>query len=365
VHVVGYKRSLAVSSGVEHLADRWLSVPFGWLPALIDRRDHRPRDLRLTIDADWQRAAHRALGEKRGAIVVLDADTGAVVASVSRPGFDPEGLGANFRSLRDHPAEPFLDRTRALSPPGSTFKLLLARHLLAEGESGASYFCPGRIATEGGRHIRCPSPHGQVDLARALELSCNGYFVRMAAEAVGGSPLDAFREVLGEGFPGESDLGHPMGRALLVIGQGNARVAPVRMASLVATHFGDQTPGAAFRPHLVVEGPRDVGTVDWSVPVAREPVRTRLAEMMEASGRPVGQQLELGGRCQLLGAKTGTAETPSEEDYGWLVGALRIRDEPERTLAFAIVVEGIRGFSIQHTPGVLSRMLRRAMSACS
>lgn len=365
VHLVGYKRSLAVSSGLERLADRWLSVPQGFFPGLVDRRDHRPPDLRLSIDADWQRAAHRALGGRRGAFVVLDADSGEVVAAVSRPGFAPESLAQSFETLRDHPDEPFLDRTRAQSPPGSTFKLLLARHLLAAGEEDHRYFCPGRIATEGGRHIRCPIPHGDVDLARALAVSCNGYFVSAAAEAVGGSPLRAFRSVLGGDFPGEPDLEKPMGRALMVIGQGNARVTPVRMASLVATHFGDHSSRATFQPRVVTSGPR-VEAFDAPLRVPHEPIRTRLAEMMAGSGAAVASELGLGARCSLLGAKTGTAETPSEEDYGWLVGALRVpgRGDGERTLAFSIVVEGIQGFSIQHTPGVLERMLRRAAPEC-
>ncbi len=371
VHVVGYKRSLAVSAGLEKHADRWLSVPASVLPPLFDRRTHRPRDLRLSLEADWQRAAHRALGERIGAFVALDADTGAVLASVSRPGFAPEVLTHRFRDLRDHPSEPFRDRVRSGAPPGSTFKLLYARHLLASGQASFRYTCPGRIATGGGHHIRCTQPHGSLDLARALAVSCNGYFVRAAMDAVGGSPRESYRAVLGPDFPGEADLDDPEGRALMVIGQGNARVPPIRMASLVATHFGAHEAGARFRPTLVAEGPDTADPFDWSLPIARDEERERLAELMDGAAVGVRRHVRLGPRCPILGAKTGTAETPSHEDVAWLVGAVRVPDAGRegdagraRTVAFAIVLEGIEGLSIQHTPRILERTLHAAVPAC-
>jgi hypothetical protein len=369
VHVVGYKRSLAVSAGLEKHADRWLSIPASVLPPLFDRRTHRPRDLRLSLEADWQRAAHRALGERIGAFVALDADTGAVLASVSRPGFAPEVLTRRFRELRDHPSEPFRDRVRSGTPPGSTFKLLYARHLLASGQEGFRYYCPGRIATGSGHHIRCTQPHGAVDLARALAVSCNGYFVRAAMDAVGGSPRGSYRAVLGPDFPGEADLEDPEGRALMVIGQGNARVPPIRMASLVATHFGTHDGAhdrrARFRPSLVAEGPDAADPFDWSLPIARDEERLRLAELMDGAAVGVRRHVRLGRRCQILGAKTGTAETPSHEDVAWLVGAVLVPDAGgERTVAFAIVLEGIEGLSIQHTPRILERTLHAAVPEC-
>jgi peptidoglycan glycosyltransferase len=367
VHVVGYKRSLSVSDGMEKQADQWLSLPAAWFPPLVERSAHRPRDVRVTLDADWQQAAYRALGSRRGAVVVLDADTGAVVASVSKPGFPPEALGRRFHELREHPAEPFLDRVRSRVPPGSTFKLLFARHLLATGEGDFRYDCPGHILTAGGHRIRCARPHGWVDLAHALAVSCNGYFVRAASEEVGGSPLATFRSVLGTGFPGEVDLGDPVGRALLAIGQGNARVQPIRMAALVATHFGAERGGALFRPTLIVEGPEGADPFDWSLAVAEDGVRERLAELMDGAANQVRRRVRIGGGCRILGAKTGTAETPSDEDFAWLVGAMSVPDAGAgaRTLAFAIVVEGIQGFSIQHTPGVLERTVREAVPSCS
>lgn len=376
VHVVGYKPSLAVSAGMEARADRFLSVPATALPPLLDRSAWRPPDLRLTLDLDWQRAAYRALGPRAGAVVVLDARDGAVVASVSRPGFAPEGLAHRFRALRDDPDEPFRDRALdSRAPPGSTFKLLMARHLLASGQGRFRSFCTGRVVTPDGHAIRCTRPHGDVDLARALAVSCNGYFVRAALERVGGSARDTYRRVLGPGFAGEADFDRAVGRALLAIGQGNARVAPVRMAAFVATLFGGaggdagaggRRAGRSLRPVLVASGPTEAEPLDWDVPVPEPEVRERLAALMDGAAAGVRRRLRLSGRCALLGAKTGTAEAPVGGDFAWLVGAVRAPEASggTRTLAFAIVLEGIQGLSIQHTPAVLERTLRGAVPAC-
>jgi hypothetical protein len=88
---------------------------------------------------------------------------------------------------------------------------------------------------------------------------------------------------------------------------------------------------------------------------------------MDGAAAGVRRRIRLSRRCALLGAKTGTAETPEDGDFAWLVGAVRVPGAAgaPHTLAFAIVLEGTMGLSIQHTPDVLERTLHGAVPACS
>jgi cell division protein FtsI/penicillin-binding protein 2 len=130
VHVTGFYSLRYGVSNIEATYDDVLRGLSGRpaLPALIDNLLHRPQigfDVMLTIDAELQAVADAALGDRKGAIIVLDPRTGAIMALVSHPVYDPNRLDEIWETLRDAPDTPLLNRaTQGLYPPGEELEEL-------------------------------------------------------------------------------------------------------------------------------------------------------------------------------------------------------------------------------------------------
>ena len=151
------------------------------------------RDLHLSIDTRIQAVAIDSLEGHKGAIVAIDPETGAVIAFVSNPGFDPNefvnGIGTKlYQSLRDSPDRPLFNRAlQGLYPPGSTIKPLMAAGGIEAGvrQIGDRTFCPGFFRLPNVSHkYRCwqKAGHGSVDLVRSLAESCDVYYYDLAKD---------------------------------------------------------------------------------------------------------------------------------------------------------------------------------------
>ena len=159
----------------------------GRLVRELETQPDQPGDtLQLTIDADLQDYAARRLGVESGAVVVIDTQTGGLLANVSMPAFDPnsftDGIGRlEWRMLNEDDHIPLLNKAqRGLYPPGSTLKPMVAVALQLAGiDPEQTVSCPGGYRL-GNRLFRCLGRHGSVNMAHAIEKSCNTYFYAMA-----------------------------------------------------------------------------------------------------------------------------------------------------------------------------------------
>lgn len=233
----------------------------------------------LSLDSQLQKVAEEAFGDESGAAVVIDVETGEVLAMASRPTFDPAlfsgGISLKeWNALRDDPLKPL--QNRAISgqyPPGSTFKLVTAIAALRNGAATAatSVQCSGSITI--GKHnqvIRCwkRDGHGSVDLRRAIKESCDVWFYevglklgieKLAATAVEMGmgqnydfPLDSVKKGLiptkewkkkrfnQSWFNGET--------AIASIGQGYVLTTPLQLAVMTAAVANG---GKVLRPQVV------------------------------------------------------------------------------------------------------------------
>ncbi|MCX6131662.1 MAG: penicillin-binding transpeptidase domain-containing protein [Proteobacteria bacterium] len=137
-------------------------------------------DLELTIDKELQRATREAFAGKNGAVVVMNHQTGEIMAALSEPGFDPRSMqtgvsGEDWRRLIENPFKPLLDKTTGGEfPPGSVYKPVVAMAALEEHvvDPNKTFHCPGYF-TLGDRRFYCHDRrgHGTVNLQRAL-LNC-------------------------------------------------------------------------------------------------------------------------------------------------------------------------------------------------
>ena len=141
--------------------------------------------LRLTIDRELQEYAAKRLGEESGSVVVMDVETGGILACASMPAFDPNQFSLGIRSdywksLLNNPRNPLLNKAfSGMYPPASTFKMVVG---LAGLEAGvitpdSRVYCPGHFRL-GNQTFKCwkAEGHGTLDLAGAIAQSCDTYF---------------------------------------------------------------------------------------------------------------------------------------------------------------------------------------------
>ncbi len=209
----------------------------------------RGNDVTLTVDLRAQELATRLMRRRHGAVIALDAQSGAILVLVSAPGYDPEQVLSSkwdYDLFREDPEAPELNRAlQGLYPPGSALKILTLAIALDLGRvtPDTEFRCRGEYTVEGAQ-ITCPRAHGTLTVPRALEVSCNIAFAKMA-EQVGAADFRRYvkRFHLLDGFylplPAKTgtmgDLTGPNARVILAqaaFGQGPIIVTPMAMARL-------------------------------------------------------------------------------------------------------------------------------------
>ena len=202
--------------------------------------------VQLTLCREIQQTAEAVANEtmQSGCILVLDTANAKVRACVSLPDFDAANVGESLTA----PDSPLLNRAFSAYAVGSVFKPVLAAAALEAGETGMVYTCPGWCEVDG-QVFRCAGgiPHGEVDLAAALEKSCNGYFIRLGqvlgakrvralAERVGfgqaAELTDRFRTAAGI-LPTAEALTSSGAYANFCFGQGELLATPVQVAGML------------------------------------------------------------------------------------------------------------------------------------
>ena len=164
-------------------------------------------DLRLTIDADIQNFVQARLGDEAAACVVMEVNTGDIIAAVSAPSFNPNlfvrGISSrDYAVLTENDHRPLANKVvQGAYPPGSTFKMVTALAALDDGQidTDTTVRCPGYLES-GGRKFHCwkAGGHGKMNLTTALEQSCDVYFYDVA-QRVGIDKIAAMGRRLGLG----------------------------------------------------------------------------------------------------------------------------------------------------------------------
>lgn len=209
---------------------------------------------------------------RAGAAVVVDVQTGGILAAASVPGFDLNRYRADYAALSADAAAPLLDRVcQGLYAPGSAFKPAVAAAALTAGiDPAATVNCTGRYGFYSGYQPGCLQygHGGPVDLRTALEYSCNIFFYDVGRR-LGVDVFSAMARQLGLATPTcveiteaqgrltwSSDENYQAGLTLMAaIGQGNTAVTPLQLAAYAAAlancgqrpalHFADRAVNAA------------------------------------------------------------------------------------------------------------------------
>lgn len=331
------------------------------------------KPIQLTIDYNLQQVVEHDMDGKEGAVVAMDARTGAVLAMVSRPTFNPNDFAAGispreWKKLNNDPETPLLNRAiQAQLAPGSVFKIVMATAMLESKAIPANYtvYCPG-YAIFYGHLFHCDHPHGEVNLHKAIVVSCDVYFYNVG-KLLGINRIAYYANALGLGhltgidLPGEEPglvpsetwvervyhhKWYPGSTISVAIGQGAVEATPIQLARMVA---GVASGGMLAQPHLLKDDP-NVKTTRF--PISENTVQQVTEGMWGVVNEPDGttaEQVKL-KNIQFCG-KTGTAQTMSYaeqkrlgvhlKENGWFVGYAP-RVNPEIVVA-ALVQKGVWG----------------------
>jgi penicillin-binding protein 2 len=312
---------------------------------LTTRSDTPGKPVQLTIDIDLHNYAARRLGLESGAVIVVDCESGELLAMPSMPSFDPnsfsDGIGRiEWKMLNENDHIPLLNKAiRGLYPPGSTMKPMAALALQMHGVSPDERIsCPGGYRL-GNRFFRCDAVHGSVDMRGAIEHSCNTYFWSMA-HRVGYDAIAPVAKLLGLGqefdIPGVAqrygtvpDAAWKMRRYKqewsaadslnASIGQGYVSVSPLQLAVMTARIAS----GRNLQPSLTSAHKKPLGPAFPFTPEQLAVAHEGMFRVVNGSGTGGGSRIDING--VKMAGKTGTAQVQALVSRGQ-VGAWKTRD---------------------------------------
>jgi penicillin-binding protein A len=328
---------------------------------LATNKTPKGASVQTTIVPDIQEAAATALGDQKGAVVALDPKTGAVLAMVTSPSFDPndiashdiEAAGKAYDRLASNPQHPMSNRAaREIYPPGSTFKLVTAAAALADGKTPDSLVeSPDRLKLPGTR-VSLPNSSDcggtEITMTQALKVSCNTAFANLGLE-VGEEKLREQAQLFGFDRRHLADLKGVASQfpdklneaqlALSAIGQYDVAASPLQMAMVSAAIAND---GVLMDPYIVsTVRAQDLQPIQTHKPDALSTAMTpqnaeELQQMMSVVvSEGTGRNAQIPG--VEVGGKTGTAQSdPKRKPFAWFTSFAPL-DDPK--IAVAVIVE--------------------------
>jgi len=338
-------------------------------------------DIYLTIDLDVQKAAEEGLGERAGAVVAMDPNSGELLAIASHPNYDPNlfprGIAPkDWVRLMNDPGHPLYNRAiQSVYPPGSTFKIIVALAGLSYGviTPDEKIVCHGFLKS--GKHsFRCwkKDGHGAVSLHQAIVESCDVYFYTLG-DRIGWDRVAAFAKKMGYGsltgipLPDEKPGLIPTtewkkmrtGEAwyggdtfINSIGQGFVLVSPIQACQLMSVVANG---GFFYRPTLLkMSRNRETGVVTTFSKDQRgktmidakalEQVRLALAGVVNEPGgtghaaqTPLATVAGKSGTAQVIAQKVaGRKLAENATDHAWFVAYAPVGNPK---IAVAVLVE--------------------------
>lgn len=352
----GYKtKDIVGFGGVEEKYDYYLRQEDGALSVEVDHRGRfvrllgfRPpkdgKDIQLTLDLRVQKIVEQALESRKGSVVLMDPNSGEIIAMASRPNFNPaifvDKAGVSLSGLGDSALV-----NRAISsafPPGSVFKLIVASAGLETGKINlvTTYTCTGSMQV-GNRQFNCWSTHGPEDLAQAIAHSCDIFFYRTGL-LIGPQAIHDYALKFGLSKPTGIDLPYEVGgfvpeplwkriyrfqnwfdgdTANFSIGQGDLLVTPIQTARLMAV-FANQ--GTLVNPYIIKNVAGNEFFFDQkkcaTVAVKNTVINYVREDLKKVTADVSGTANVLSGLPVAVAGKTGTSQVAHGRTHGWFAG---------------------------------------------
>ncbi|MGI8807679.1 MAG: peptidoglycan D,D-transpeptidase FtsI family protein [Acidimicrobiales bacterium] len=390
-HVTGYFSFTYGSEGVEKeyndaLTGKVSQNSFNPRDLLLDR--DKTANVTLTLSKSLQEVATQQLGDRKGSVVALDPRSGAILAFVDYPTYDPNTLSSHdqdavrqaWTELNADTDKPLLPRTyRERYPPGSSFKVVTTAAGLATGTAS-----PAQPVYPSLRELLLPNAGGQTlqnfggsacggPLPEALRVSCNTAFAQLGLD-LGAQKLSAAADAFGFNkvppvdlpfgaasfFPAAGAFARDQpGLAKSAIGQQNVSATPMQMALVAA---GIANNGVIMTPHVLAEVRDTEGAViqrydakPWLTAVPPNVAQTTRDMMVGVVAGGSGTRAQIPGVA--VAGKTGTAQTGLDKSHVWFV-AFAPADAPR--VAVAVMLED-QPSTTEATGGALAAPIAQAV----
>ncbi len=360
-HAVGFSKY--TKAGIELVGNYYLLESHASAPErlfhTLREESNRGDTIVSTLNFDLQKKAYDALGNANGAVVVMEPDTGKILAMVSKPDFNPNDIDAVWKEANseDSTSSVLLNRaTQGLYPPGSTFKVLTALSYMRQYPrkyKKYQYECNSEEQIFNNVAVHCygKKMHGEEDLSKALANSCNQAFADIGTKLDVDKWKDTLESMLyNKNLPyngasatsrfyldGKSDKGFVPQTAF---GQGDTLVTPLHNAMIISTIANG---GLMMKPYMIdsienYKGKRirKFSPSSYDTLMSADEVETLTEYMRKVVTEGTAADYFAGASYQAAG-KTGTAEyAGGDHDFSWFIGFADI-ERPE--IAVSIVVE--------------------------
>ena len=312
-----------------------------------------------TLDTKIQNICYEALGDNKGAVIVLEPSTGKILAMVSKPDYNPNTIKENWESINTADVEnsKLINRaTQGLYAPGSTFKIVTLLEYIREYQNdyeNYSYVCRGTDSFNNAK-ISCYAnhKHGTVNLRQSLALSCNCSFANMGVNIAATGFMDTVDKLCFSKLTNINDFtvskssfylskdANEEDKVQASIGQGTTLVTPLQNLMIASAVAND---GVAMTPYVVDKVVSNNGSIiKQTDPEVLAQYMTKdeskiLAQYMTEVCE-TGTADELSAFSYECAGKTGSAEFSSnDESHAWFIG-FAPANAPQ--IAVSIIVEG-------------------------
>ncbi len=332
---------------------------------LAEIKAHNGEDVTLTIDSDMQAKLYDQMKNDKGAGVVMDPNTGEILALVSSPSYDPNAfiLGLSeekWAEYNDEVTRPMYNRFKATYVPGSSFKPITAALGLGSGaftadeDFGASGKAWGKDGWNGYTVTTLKTYSGGANLLNALVNSDNIYFAKAAIKIGSDTFAQGLKSLgFGEQIPFEFGLGastfgteqkfdDELDIANSGYGQGKVEINPVHMAAIYSAFVNG---GNMMTPYLEKSKAPAVWKQGVFTPEAAETVKNAMVQVIE-SPNGTGHEFKIDGLT--MAGKTGTAEIKKNKDdtegteLGWFVAYPADKNQSKQYLT-VMMIEDVKG----------------------
>ncbi|MBQ4560445.1 MAG: penicillin-binding protein 2 [Tyzzerella sp.] len=356
-HVVGYDSK--GKSGLESIENFNLLTSNAFFVEKIVKEFQEKKNIGdnvvTTLDTRLQQTAYDALGNYKGAVIVMEVSTGKILSMVSKPDFNPNTIGKDWASITTGEESVLLNRvTQGAYAPGSVFKLVTTLAYMRENNAYAnySYTCESEIVHEG-TTIHCAKnrKHGEEDLQTSLAKSCNTSFSNIGLSLNISKFQNTAKDLLfNSKLPGALPYSQSKFQLtkdasdaeimMTAIGQGKTQMSPYHMVLITSAIANG---GILMEPYLVSHIENYTGNViEKNMPHKYAQLMTseeaaQLKEYMKAVVTS-GTATALNGQSYSIAGKTGTAEYSSDKEkaHSWFAGFTNV-ENPD--LAICVVVE--------------------------
>lgn len=359
-HVVGYDTN--GKTGAESIANFHLLTSNAFFGERIMKELREEKNIGdnviTSLNVKLQKAAYDALGSHKGAVVVMEPETGKILAMVSRPDYDPNTVSSKWEELIASERSELLNRaTQGQYTPGSVFKIVTALEYIREHPENYKDFtfdCNGSFS-QGDYTVNCyhKTKHGQEDFAKAFAKSCNAAFANMGLNLNRSTFRKTCSELL---FNAPLPLSLPYSKStfsmgkdsedslvmMTAMGQGKTIMSPMHMAMITSAIANG---GVLMEPYLIdhVENYNGASVKKYT-PSSYGKLMTAeeaaiLTELMEGVVSD-GTGSKLSGQSYTAAGKTGTAEFSSDKSksHAWFTGFSNV-ENPD--IVVTVIVEEV------------------------